>query len=120
MSNKPKFSGREVAREKYGNESYRYAHLAADDLESIRADIDPRLLEALGYDWSEERRVATQPPDTCLPDMEGEMRRKGLKRWRGQIVPLDDESDGRGGSRNFTMVPSRCILLARSAERARS
>ena len=40
----------------YANETRRYGHLRGEDLEAIRRDIDPRLLDAFRYAFSDARR----------------------------------------------------------------
>ena len=48
--------GRKNSRRKYANETRRYGHLRGEDLEAIRRDIDPRLLDAFRYAFSDARR----------------------------------------------------------------
>ena len=48
--------GRKNSRRKYANETRRYGTLTGGDLEAIRRDIDPRLLDAFRYAFSDARR----------------------------------------------------------------
>lgn len=88
-------TGRDSAVAKYANESKRYEFLTDADIDLFHAHADPRLLDALGYTVSADRRRTLFPPSqTCRPDRGEYLRSMGLKQSDHGPVPLDDESDG--------------------------
>ena len=67
--------GRKNSRRKYANETRRYGHLRGEDLEAIRRDIDPRLLDAFRYAFSDARRREVVGGDAACSTTSS--------RWRG-------------------------------------
>ena len=70
--------GRKNSRRKYANETRRYGHLRGADLESIALDIDPRLLDAFRYAFSDARRREVVGDDAaCSATSSSRWRRGG-------------------------------------------
>ena len=67
--------GRKNSRRKYANETRRYGHLKGVDLEAIARDIDPRLLDAFRYAFSDARRREVVGDDAACSATSS--------RWRG-------------------------------------
>ena len=67
--------GRKNSRRKYANETRRYGHLRGEDLEAIARDIDPRLLDAFRYAFSDARRREVVGDDAACS--------ASSSRWRG-------------------------------------
>ena len=68
--------GRKNSRRKYANETRRYGTLTGADLESIERDIDPRLLDAFRYAFSDARRREVVGDDAACSATSS-------SRWRG-------------------------------------
>ena len=68
--------GRKNSRRKYANETRRYGHLRGEDLEAIARDIDPRLLDAFRYAFSDARRREVVGDDAACSAASS-------SRWRG-------------------------------------
>ena len=68
--------GRKNSRRKYANETRRYGTLTGADLESIARDIDPRLLDAFRYAFSDARRREVVGGDAACSAASS-------SRWRG-------------------------------------
>ena len=68
--------GRKNSRRKYANETRRYGTLTGADLESIARDIDPRLLDAFRYAFSDARRREVVGDDAACSATSS-------SRWRG-------------------------------------
>jgi len=70
--------GRKNSRRKYANETRRYGTLTGADLESIQRDIDPRLLDAFRYAFSDARRREVVGDDAaCSATSSSRWRRGG-------------------------------------------
>ena len=69
--------GRKNSRRKYANETRRYGHLRGEDLEAIARDIDPRLLDAFRYAFSDARRREVVGGDAACSAT------SSSSRWRG-------------------------------------
>ena len=70
--------GRKNSRRKYANETRRYGTLTGGDLESIQRDIDPRLLDAFRYAFSDARRREVVGDDAaCSATSSSRWRRGG-------------------------------------------
>ena len=90
---------RATAAAKYANESRRYEFLDDADVAYVAAEIDPRLVDAFGYEASASRRAAaTAKAPACVNDEAAFYASFGLKRRGGnpggRLVPLDDEYEG--------------------------
>ena len=70
--------GRKNSRRKYANETRRYGKLRGEDLEAIARDIDPRLLDAFRYAFSDARRREVVGDDeACSATSSSRWRRGG-------------------------------------------
>ena len=82
--------GRKNSRRKYANETRRYGTLTGGDLESIQRDIDPRLLDAFRYAFSDARRREVVGDDAACSASSSSRSRGRHRRPRGGSTCVQD------------------------------